>query len=269
MAIIMSSFLVPISPALPYLVEDKMIRGGFRCLDTIEERDKLHPMAKKPGMLVWCAVPGQMFQLAADKVTWAPANFGGSSGGDGGEVEVPKLEVEFESPLISSVNAQGQTVVGMSAQNKIPAAPSPGMSLVSGPNDSLMWLDLTGGAQSGQRVVKTFELPSYLMPGSNYDFTMELAKTSLLLQVELNAFDIRVEGHETGHYSDPNPYTFVSSIGRMSDVGIREDDGVLTRERRYSILSNREGRTSHFFRVQNVGTVPAKPTLTITYLVLE
>ena len=262
MAVVMSSFLVPISPALPFLVEDLMVRGGFRCLNTIEERDKLHPMAKKPGMLVWCATPGQLYQLEPDRATWKEADFGGGGGGE-------PLDVEFESPIVTSVNEEGKTIVGMMSHNKIPQAEGPGMMLISGPNNTLMWMDAAGGANQGQRVVVEHEAPGYLNQSEQYQFSLELSKTILLISVKLNAFDVKLEGFAEADYSDANPYTFVSSANLLEDNGIMDEDGVYEKRRRYSIMSNPLGRNTHYFRMQNVGPTPSMPKLSLTYLVLE
>lgn len=49
-----SSYFVPPS-AIPFLVEDKYVRGGFRIVATIAERDAIHVAARKVGMRVLVA----------------------------------------------------------------------------------------------------------------------------------------------------------------------------------------------------------------------
>ena len=71
MPIMQSSFLLPLTQAIPYLVEDTYVRGGLRCAATIADRDAIKAGARKVGMLVYCAETNLYYQLGADKVTWS------------------------------------------------------------------------------------------------------------------------------------------------------------------------------------------------------
>ncbi len=53
-----------------YLIDDKFIRGGFRCVDTIADRTAIHPQSLKAGMLVYTNDTKKMWQLQDDLVTW-------------------------------------------------------------------------------------------------------------------------------------------------------------------------------------------------------
>jgi len=55
MALYLSSFLLPASAGVPFLLEDKYLRGGFRILSTIAERDAIPTAARKIGMRVLVA----------------------------------------------------------------------------------------------------------------------------------------------------------------------------------------------------------------------
>lgn len=48
-----SAFFLPTSQAIPYLMEDVYIRGGFRSMATIADRDAIRPAARKKGMVVY------------------------------------------------------------------------------------------------------------------------------------------------------------------------------------------------------------------------
>lgn len=55
MPLYMSSFLLPASAGVPYLLEDKYVRGGYRCVATLAERDAIRTTERKAGMRVFVA----------------------------------------------------------------------------------------------------------------------------------------------------------------------------------------------------------------------
>lgn len=71
MAVSLSSFLIPISGAKFYLLEDLYLRGGFRIVANVKERNTMHASVKKPRMVVITADDGKVWQLQPDNVTWA------------------------------------------------------------------------------------------------------------------------------------------------------------------------------------------------------
>lgn len=256
MPVTMNSFLTPASAALPFLLEDKYLRGGMRCYATLAERDAMAAGTKKAGMLVYVSENTTMYQLLEDKTTWGKANLGGKN-------------YKFQSPLVSAEDADGNIVVGLNSNNSIPNSPGAGYTLVSGPNNTYVWLDLTGNAEKGARLTKEYELQDYLAPGAQFDFELEMSKTCMLLDVTLNAFDIELSCHTSNDRDDVNPYLFRSSSNFLSDVGVREEDGQFVKGRRYAFVSNSDSSRLQFWRFKNIGTASAKPKLTITYLVME
>lgn len=256
MPITMNSFLVPVSTALPFLLEDKYLRGGMRCYATLADRDAIVAGTKKAGMLVYVSEDQQMYQLAEDKTTWNKANLGGRA-------------YKFQSPLVSAEDADGNIVVGLNSNNTIPNSPGAGYTLVSGANNTYVWLDLTGNVDKGTRLTKEYELQDYIAPGAQFDFELEMAKTCMLIDVTLNAFDIELTCHTTNDRDDINPYLFRSSANFMSDQGVREEDGQFVKGRRYSFITNADSSQLQFWRFKNIGTAQAKPKLTVTYLVME
>lgn len=71
MAVSLSSFLIPSSGAKFYLLEDLYLRGGFRIVANVNERNTLHPSVKKVRMVVITADDGKIWQLQPDNSTWA------------------------------------------------------------------------------------------------------------------------------------------------------------------------------------------------------
>lgn len=255
MPVVMSSFIVPASAALPYLIEDKYVKGGLRYVDTEAARDAIHAFARKEGMLVYVKATKSYYQLADDMTTWTLAKF---------SADAPSIEVN--SPLTMN-KVDGTVFLGLKSNQIIPKASGAGYVLASGANDSLMWLDIFGQQSRGTRSVAMFEPEEYIPVGGYVDFAMEMAKSVMLLEVKLNAYDIELTGWSDHTRSDLNPYTFISAQGMLSDEGITLDDGKQVKHRRYALLSS--DTNWQYFRFTNIGTQPSKPRLDVSYLILE
>lgn len=261
MPVNMTSFLLPASTALPYLLEDKYLRGGMRCLATMAERDAMSVGNKKPGMLCYITETNKMYQLGVDNTTWEEAKFGGSN-------------YKFEAPFVTAVDETGLTIVGLDPSKQVPEPEYAGMTLVSGANGTMYWVDLSGNENMGVRKTVEYEAPGYISPGNHVDFDIIMNRTLMLQQVELNAFDIELSAYESAARDDRNPYLFRSTTNFLVDDGVfedvDEDNNPITRKlRRYSFISNKDQTTTVSWRMKNIGTSPAKPKLTVTYLVLE
>lgn len=98
MPLTISSFLLPASQAIPYLIEDRYIRGGYRSLATVADRDAIPTSARKAGMRVFCQDNGKTYTVNVGALTtWvevktrperAPLNYtAGSSLADGASVD--------------------------------------------------------------------------------------------------------------------------------------------------------------------------------------
>lgn len=261
MPVNMTSFLVPASTALPYLLEDKYLRGGMRCLPTLADRDAMSVGNKKPGMLCYVTETKKMYQLGTDNVTWEEAKFGGSN-------------YRFDAPFVTAVDETGLTVVGIDPNKQVPEPEYAGMTLISGANGTMMWVDMSGNENQGVRKTVEYEAGAYITPGQQLDFDLTMNKSCMLIRVETNAFDIELSAFESSDRSDRNPYLFRSTANFLVDDGVFYDedaDGnpVLKKLRRYSFLANRDNTNVVSWRMKNIGTSPAKPKLTVTYLVLE
>ena len=66
-----SSFFVPASASIPFLLEDKYMRGGWHCVADEAERDAIGTGARKLGMRVYVADTGETWTLEnSDINTW-------------------------------------------------------------------------------------------------------------------------------------------------------------------------------------------------------
>lgn len=103
MPIRVTSFYLPVSPSLPYILEDVYVRGGFRSVATTAARDGIAAMAKKVGMLVYCEDVDKYFRLGTDKQTWYEFTLGGAGSGSGGGVR-------YETTYLSNLLQAGDSV---------------------------------------------------------------------------------------------------------------------------------------------------------------
>ena len=71
MAVSIASFLLPIGGQKFFLLEDIYLRGGFRVVASVTERNAIHPSTKKVRMVVVTADDGKIWQLQPDNSTWA------------------------------------------------------------------------------------------------------------------------------------------------------------------------------------------------------
>ena len=259
MPVMMTSFIVPASAALPYLLEDKYIKGGLRFIDTLANRDAIHSFARREGMLVYVQEDKTYYQLDADMVTWKGASLGGSKA----------IAYKFDDPLIATTEADGSITVKLSASNKIPASPGAGYVLSSGDKQTLAWLDMFGNQDRGVRGTVDFEASDFIMPGFTVDFSVAMAATVMLVKCELSAYDVELTGWSDDTRTDLNPYKFVSTPTMMSDQGITLEDGKQVLHRRFALLANANSNPIQYFRMVNLGAKPCKPKVTFTYLVLE
>lgn len=64
-----TSFFLPSSPALPFLMEDVYLKGGYRCVADEAARDAISVAARKPGMRVYVINNGTTWTVAAGALT--------------------------------------------------------------------------------------------------------------------------------------------------------------------------------------------------------
>lgn len=69
MPLYMTSFILPASAGVPYVLEDKYIRGGYRCVATLAERDAIRSTEKKAGMRVYVAEDTKIYTVLPGALT--------------------------------------------------------------------------------------------------------------------------------------------------------------------------------------------------------
>ena len=263
MPIIISSFLTRSNPnSVPYIVEDKDFKGGFRVLDDHAARDAIHAVARKPGMLVLTLNDGVIWQLLSGNVDWVEWNAPGGSGGGGGYISA------VTDPL--GVDVSGNLSI---QQNRIlPAFGSAGQIPVKQSNGSIAWENNNASGSVGTRVTFTKSDFAGIPVSSDVNFTLDMGRTVMLIDVTVNTPDLLIQCFSTPNRDEENPYTFKSAVGRLTDTGVSVlPDDSLQYNRRYGFVVNRESPTTTnlYWNITNQGSTTVTPVLIVTYLVLE
>lgn len=248
-----SSFFIPPS-SVPFLVEDKYVRGGYICIADATARDALHMAIRKKGMIVVTQDDGKSWTLRS-----------GTSNSDWEEYNPFVGSTKLASPL--GVDGDGKLSLDTSGATE-------GQALAIDSNGDAVWSSVGGGSGgfTPTRATKTYTPSSAMTSGATDDFTLVLGKAVVVLEMTLSHPDIKIEAFGTPDRTETNPYTFLSAADHLSDDGTSKmNDGSTQYNRRYAILSNNEGTvgTSIYFRLTNENATSITPTVDIKYLIIE
>lgn len=106
------------------------------------------------------------------------------------------------------------------------------------------------------------------LPASAYqEFVIDIGIASIVYNLTVNR-PVLVEVFSTPFYNDTNPYTFLATLGHLSDDGtVLLNDGSVIQQRQYSIFANQEEppKSRVYGRVSNIDGVAGEVTLALTY----
>lgn len=268
MPVMMTSFLLPQSAGIPYLLEDTYLKGGLRVVSDFESlATKVLPGARKIGMLAYAILEKKFFQLGEDKATWEEWKVGVSAEEIEKAFDLTKF-LDVQSPIVMTKTGTKQ-ILSLAPGQVIPPAPGAGYTLVSGPGKSFIWVDLSGTNNRGVRSHAEYEALTFLPPGATEDFSITSCASAMLIDVILNMPDMKFQIFPDEARADLNPYTFISSPDMMQDVGITIQDSKKVYHRRYALVAHETKATRFVCRFTNVGAVPARPKVSLLYLALE
>lgn len=238
-----------------YIVEDTDLKGGFQCVATLADRDAILMFAQKVGMLVYVEEDDTIYQLESIGV-WKEFEVGG--GGFGPDDISPPLVI-----LDGKLTVDPRYVLPDGAKvGQVPRMEA----------DGIEWVYLDPSEVVGTRQTTEYTIPT-MQPGDHHNFELNLAKTAMLVRVEINAFDVEIKGYGTNDRDEINPYTFVSKQGYFIDEGVKYDeDGEATFMRRHALVANRDDPTEPtlYFTARNIGGFPTSDTkIIIEYVVME
>lgn len=76
----------------------------------------------------------------------------------------------------------------------------------------------------------------------------------LMFNVSTDKPNVEINLHGSSLYNDPNPFTFISSVAKLSDDGQTvSEDGTVIRHRRFSIYANFANEKQMFIEIKNEG----------------
>ena len=126
------------------------------------------------------------------------------------------------------------------------------------------------GGSGGKRYDVEFTASAPITPAATLDFQIDLESASaMIIKLELDQADIKLETFSKSDRTDLNPYTFTSNLSMYADDGLSSSNNVMSRTRKFSFWATSDGLKTHYFRFTNVGLVDATPKLTFTYLTME
>lgn len=269
MPIAAGDFYTPGTQFVPYILEDKYMKGGYRVFDTIAARDQYLVDAKAKsfgGMIeqfdsrkqmMLCGVietPNIIYYLDASKEKWEVLELG--------------MQFELENPL--EFLGPDKDRLSINPEYLIPQTNrGPGKMLVTRMDGSIGW-EARGG-MAGVRIFKTYQPLNSIDPGQEHTFELDLGMTVMLLSVEINTVDFEIRGFESALRTDRNPYLFRSSVDFLKDEGMRYINGQYERDRRFAFMANLSENPNNlqYFSLKNVGAATARPTVSILALTMQ
>lgn len=263
MPLIVDDFINPSSEWVPYILDDKYLKGGFRVFPTLADRDAYTLFAKdlaffedydsrKVGMVCSVAETDTLYKLGADRETWSELELGGG------------IDFTPENPLQLIGN-----LLRIDPRYIVPPPSKAGQVLTTSISLTPLWQDLA--LKQGTRSTVQYTVTNAVAPGGTHDFSLDMSPSVILLHVEVNTPDMKLEGFSTSARTDNNPYTFISDEIHLIDEGIKYQNGDETKFRRFSILANLEEPVSSLqhFRITNLSPIDINPTVDIMYLSLQ
>lgn len=127
------------------------------------------------------------------------------------------------------------------------------------------WGEAGGGAQI-ERKQWSYQI-SDLPSGAFTEFDIDIGIASIVYALTVNR-PVLVEVYATALKNETNPYTFLATLGHLTDDGtVLLNDGSVIQQRQYSIFANQETPPQNrvYGRITNIDGVSGPVTLDLTY----
>ena len=126
----------------------------------------------------------------------------------------------------------------------------------------------SSGGSGGQidRKKWNYEIPD-LPAGAFQEFDIDIGIASIVYALTVNR-PVLVEVYSTPLKNETNPYTFLSTLGHLTDDGtVLLNDGSVIQQRQYSIFANQEEPPQNrvYGRITNIDGVAGNVSLSLTY----
>ena len=163
-----------------------------------------------------------------------------------GEVIAKKFTVDGEYSLPTETGPAGSTITSDGTGNTY-------------------WSSAGSGAQIDRKKWH-YTIPN-LPAGSYYEFDIDIGIASIVYNLTVSR-PVLVEVFGTPFKNETNPYTFLATLGHLSDDGtVLLNDGSVIQQRQYSIFANQEEPAQNrvYGRITNVDGIAGNVTISLTY----
>lgn len=155
--------------------------------------------------------------------------------------------------------------IGITNQYEFPVTDgAPKSALVTNGDGTVEWTKISG--ISVERLIFNYTVPD-LPSGSFHEFIMDIGISSIVYGLTVSR-PCLVEVFGTEEKNESNPYTFLATLGHLTDDGtIFFNDGTILQQRQYSIFANQEEppRSRVYARITNTDGVSGEIQLSMTY----
>lgn len=181
---------------------------------------------------------------------------------------------EFEVHITGYANTQANlfvngniiaSEVAITNEYTLPNVKGPaGTVITSDGTGRTYWSDATGS--SIERKKWSWQIND-LPAGAFAEFDIDIGIASIVYNLTVNR-PVLVEVYATALKNETNPYTFLPTLGHLSDDGtVLLNDGSVIQQRQYSIFANQENPPQNrvYGRITNIDGVSGPVTLDLTY----
>lgn len=143
-------------------------------------------------------------------------------------------------------------------------AGTPGAVITTDGSGTTYWSPAGGGRI--ERKKWSYEIAD-LPAGAFKEFDIDIGIASIIYNLTVNR-PVLVEVFATALKNESNPYTFLATLGHLSDDGtVLLNDGSIIQQRQYSIFANQEEPPQNrvYGRITNVDGISGNVSLNLTY----
>jgi len=169
--------------------------------------------------------------------------------------------------IVNDINAGNikANSIGITNQYEFPIADGPPQSaLVTNGQGLVEWTKV--GGITVERLIFNYTIPD-LPSGAFHEFVMDIGLSSIVYGLTVSR-PCLVEVFGTEQKNESNPYTFLATLGHLTDDGtIFFNDGTVLQQRQYSIFANQEDppKNKVYARISNSDGVGGEVKLSMTY----
>lgn len=148
----------------------------------------------------------------------------------------------------------------------LPTEKGPAGSIITSDGTGNTYWSSGGSAPGVERKKWNYEIPN-LPAGAFHEFDIDIGIASIVYNLTVSR-PVLVEVFSTPLKNETNPYTFLPTLGHLSDDGtVLLNDGSVIQQRQYSIFANQEEPPQNrvYGRITNIDGISGNVSLNLTY----